>query len=349
MSKCFFFQSSVKFLGYVVSAEGIHVNPDKIDVIANWPRPRSPTEVRSFLGLGNYFKRFVQGYAKLTAPLVQLTKKSVQFVWGERQDKVFKKLQDCLCHAPVLAMPEVGEPYEVVCYASGCGLGAVLLQNQRPIAFHSYKLCDAGQRYPVREQELLAVISALKQWRCYLEGATGGVTVVTDHKPNTFLDSKPAVQLSSRQVRWQHFPSRFDFQWEYRKGCHNVADPISRNPALYAMLAQLHAIQAKDSEGDVASSSVVSDEDMDIYDSLDDSSHFLQRVRNGYAADPWFSVAANTAELTHVGGYWRKGELNMIPDVSDLRQQCLSLHHDTPYAGHLGRDRTKRLIMQTYW
>ena len=221
-------------------------------------------------------------------------------------------------------MPEVGEPYEVVCDASGFGLGAVLLQNQRPIAFHSYKLCDAEQRYPVGEQELLAVISALKQWRCYLEGATGGVTVVTDHKPNTFLDSKPAVQLSSRQVRWQHFLSRFDFQWEYRKGCHTLADPISRNPALYAMLVQLHAIQAKDSEGDVASISVVSDEDMDVYDSLNVSSHFLQHVRNGYAADPWFSVAANTAELNHVGGYWRKGELIMTPDVSDLRQQCLS-------------------------
>lgn len=97
MSKCFFFQPSVKFLGYVVSADGIRVNPEKVDAIANWLRPKSPTDVRSFLGLGNYFKRFVQGYAKLTAPLVQLTKKNVRFVWGERQDKAFKGLQNCLC------------------------------------------------------------------------------------------------------------------------------------------------------------------------------------------------------------------------------------------------------------
>ena len=121
----------------------------------------------------------------------------------------------------------------------------MLLQNQGPIAFHSYKLIEAEQRYPVGEQELLAVITALKQWRCCLEGATGGVTVVTDHKPNTFPDSKPAVPLSSRQVHWQQFLSRFDIEWEYRKGCHKVADPISRNPALYAMQAQLHAMQAK--------------------------------------------------------------------------------------------------------
>ena len=85
------------------------------------------------------------------------------------------------------------------------------MQNQLPIAFHSYKLSNAEHRYPVGEQELLAVITALWQRRCYLEGAEGGVTVVTDHKPNTYLDSKPAVQLSSRQVRLQEFLSRFHF------------------------------------------------------------------------------------------------------------------------------------------
>ena len=146
LSKCSFFQPSLKFLGYVVSAEGIHVNSEKVDAIANSPQPKSPTHIRSFLSLSNYFKRFIQGYAKLTAPLVQLTRKSVPFVWGLRQDKAFKQLKHCLGNAPVLAMPEAGAPYAVVCDAAGFGLGAVLLQNQKPIAFHSYKLCDAEQR-----------------------------------------------------------------------------------------------------------------------------------------------------------------------------------------------------------
>ena len=130
-----------------------------------------------------------------------------------------------------------------------------------------------------------------------MEGAKGGVTVVTDHKPNTFLDSKPAVQLSSRQVRWQEFLARFHFQWEYRKGVHNVADPISRNPALHALQLHagrcrdshdsptLHALQAQGAEGDADS-----DADMDIYDSLNVSTQFLQRIRNGYAADPWLQL-----------------------------------------------------------
>ena len=131
--------------------------------------------------------------------------------------------------------------------------------------------------------------------------------------------------------------------------CHNVADPISRNLALHALQLhaarcshEMHALQPKDSESD-------SEADMNIYDSLNVSAHFLQCVRNGYAAGPWFANEANTKDLTFIGGYWRKGELIIVPDASDLRKQCLSLHHDAPYAGHLGRDRTKRLIMQTHW
>ena len=168
---------------------------------------------------------------------------------------------------------------------------------------------------------------------------------MTDHKPNTYLDSKPAVQLSSRQVRWQEFLSRSHFAEEYRKGVHNVADPISRNPALHALQLhaarcshEMHALQARDADRD-------SEADVNIYDSLNVSAHIVQCVRNGYAADPWFANEANTKDLTFIGGYWRKGELIIVPDASDLRKQCLSLHHDTPYAGHLGRDRTKRLIM----
>ena len=183
--------------------------------------------------------------------------------------------------APVLALLNPAAPYEIVCDASGIGCGALLMQNKRPTAFHSDKLSDAERQYPVGEQELSAVITALRQWRCYLEGAEGGVTVVTDHKPNTYLHSKPAVQLSSRQVRRLEILSRFHFAWEYCKGVHNVADPISRNPALHAL--QLHAaccnccshelpaLQANDSDSD-------SEADMNIYDSLKFSAHFANEA-----------------------------------------------------------------------
>lgn len=199
----------VEFLGHIVSGNGVHVDPKKIEVIMHWPQPKSATEVRSFLGLANYFRRFVQGCSKLAIPLIQLTRPKVAFECAFAAQTAFDGLKLALSSAPVLALPDVDARYEVVCDASGFECGAVLLQHQKPVAIYSYKLNDAERRYAAGEQELLAVVMALKQWRCYLEGVAGGVTVVTDHKPNTFLDTKPPVQLSSRQVRWQQFLSRF--------------------------------------------------------------------------------------------------------------------------------------------
>ena len=115
--------------------------------------------------------------------------------------------------APVLAIPDEDEHYEMVCDACGYGIGAVLMQKERPVAYYSYKLNSAERNYPTGEQELLAVVKSFQHWRCYLEGCRGGVTVVTDHKPNTFLESKAPTQLSRRQVGWQQFLSRFHYKW----------------------------------------------------------------------------------------------------------------------------------------
>ena len=141
-----------------------------------------------------------------------------------------------LLPGPVLAVPDFEARFFVVTDASGYGVGAVLMQNdattaaRRPLAFHSARLSDAERNYPVGEQELLAVISALRKWRCYLEGAKGGVTVITDHLPNTFLNSKSAEQLSRRQVRWQLELSRINPEWVYEKGASNAADPSQPLP-----------------------------------------------------------------------------------------------------------------------
>ena len=132
--------------------------------------------------------------------------------------------------APVLALADLTAPFEVICDASGYGCGAVLQQNKRAVAFYSYMMNQHERNYSIGEQELLAVVKALHHWRCYLEGARK-VTILTDHKPNTFLSSKPAVQLTRRQAHWQEFLSRFDFTWDYIKGKANVADPLSRHPA----------------------------------------------------------------------------------------------------------------------
>ena len=329
-SKCSFYQSSVAFLGHVVSADGIKVDPAKIKAIVDWPNPKDASQLRSFLGLGNYFKRFVQGYSKLTAPLVELTKpmQTFDFETNASAKHAFNELKRCLSSAPVLALPNTAAPYQVICDASGFGCGAVLMQDMKPIAYYSYRLNKHERNYSTGEQELLAVVKALEKWRCYLEGAVG-VTVITDHKPNTFLSSKSAVQLSRRQVRWQEFLSRFDFSWEYCKGRTNVADPLSRSPAL------LNLLSAKDL---VCLPAI-----------MESTQHLQQEIIASYDSDSWFSIASNTALLRKEGEYWYRDHLIAVPNAHDLREKIISLHHDTPYAGHLGRDKTVQLIRQNYW
>jgi hypothetical protein len=195
--KCDFMKEEVSFLGHRLSANGLKVDPEKVRAVADWKVPKDVHGVRSFLGLANYFRRFRQGYSKMVVPLTDLTRKDMRFIWTSECQEAFKKVKHALTNAPVLAPPELGKPFEVVLDASGVGLGAVLLQVGRPVAFKSRKLSPGEQNYTVTEQEMLGVVHALKTWRCYLEGSD--FTVVTDHCPNTFFDTR--VNLSRRQAR----------------------------------------------------------------------------------------------------------------------------------------------------
>ena len=166
-----------------------------------------------FLRTWNSFKKFIQRYSKLTAPLVELTEPRVAFDFStnEKAQAAFTNLKQCLTRAPVPCLPDLNKPFEVICDASGFGCGAVLKQNDNAVAYYSYRTNKHERNYSVGEQELLAVVKALYHWRCYLEGAVK-MKVITDHKPNTFLTSKPAVQLTRRQVHWQECLARFDFE-----------------------------------------------------------------------------------------------------------------------------------------
>jgi hypothetical protein len=179
----------------------------------------------------------------MVVPLTNLTKKDKRWEWTKECQEAFEKVKDALTNAPVLAPPELGKPFELVSDASGVGLGAVLLQDGRPVAFESKKLSPAEQNYIVTEQEMLGVIHALKTWRCYLEGSD--FTVVTD--PNTFFDNQ--VNLSRRQARWSEFLSRFKFDWEYCPGRTNVANPLSRNPLQSVLLCFMRGKKRAEGKG----------------------------------------------------------------------------------------------------
>ena len=242
-SKTLMNTNEVQYLGFLVSQEGLRVDPNKTDAIKHWPAPTDATGVRSFLGLTNYFRKFVQGYAALCKPLTALTCKDVPFVWSAECSSAFQQLKNALITAPVLVLPDPSKPYEVVCDASGFGIGAVLLQDGRPVCFDSRKLSSAEKNYSATEQELLAVVHAMRTWRCYLEGAKA-ITVVTDHRPNTFFDTADLIG-HRRRTRWSELLSIFKFDWAYRPGRDNIADPLSRSPALLNSLFVLTRSQQR--------------------------------------------------------------------------------------------------------
>ncbi|GJY18140.1 putative reverse transcriptase domain-containing protein [Tanacetum coccineum] len=136
-SKCDFWLSKVQFLGHVIDSEGIHVDPAKIESIKDWESPKTPTEIRQFLGLAGYYRRFIEGFSKIAKPMTKLTQKSVKFNWGEKEETAFQTLKQKLCSAPILALPEGSENFVVYCDASHKGLGAVLMQKEKVIAYAS--------------------------------------------------------------------------------------------------------------------------------------------------------------------------------------------------------------------
>ncbi|GJX68410.1 putative nucleotidyltransferase, ribonuclease H [Tanacetum coccineum] len=224
-SKCDFWISIVQFLGHVIDSQGIHVDPAKIEAVKNWASPTTPTEVRQFLGLAGYYRRFIKDFSKIAKSLTELTQKNKKYIWGEDQESAFQLLKQKLCEAPILALPEGNDDFVVYCDASHQGLGAVLMQREKVIAYASRQLKPNEENYTTHDLELGAVVFALKIWRHYLYGTK--CTVFTDHKSlQHILDQK---ELNMRQRRWLELLADYDCEIRYHPGKANVvADALSR-------------------------------------------------------------------------------------------------------------------------
>ncbi|GKC78116.1 putative reverse transcriptase domain-containing protein, partial [Tanacetum coccineum] len=212
-SKCDFWLDSVQFLGHVINSEGVHVDPSKIEAIKNWTTPSTPTEVRQFLGLAGYYRRFIKEFSLIAKPLTKLTQKNKKYEWGEDEEEAFQILKQKLCSAPILALPEGSEDFVVYCDASIKGYGAVLMQREKVIAYASRQLKKHEENYMTHDLELGAVVFALRLWRHYLYGTK--CVVYTDHKSLQYiLDQK---ELNMRQRRWIELLSNYDSQTEAMK------------------------------------------------------------------------------------------------------------------------------------
>ena len=185
LSKCDFWLKEVSFLGHIVSAEGIRVDLVKIEAIVNWKPPRNVTEVRSFLGLAGYYRRFVQGFSVIASSLTRLLRKGVKFEWDDKCQSSFETLKEILVEAPVLIQPTSGRDYTVYSDATMIGLGCVLMQDGKVVAYASRQLKSHEQNYPTHDLESAAVVFALKIWRHYLYGEK--CRIFTDHKSLKYL------------------------------------------------------------------------------------------------------------------------------------------------------------------
>ncbi|WVZ76335.1 hypothetical protein U9M48_024318 [Paspalum notatum var. saurae] len=224
-SKCAFWLREVSFLGHILSEKGVAVDPSKVEDVLNWKQPETVTEIRSFLGLAGYYRRFIKDFSKTAKPMTSLTKKNAKYLWDTKCEEAFTSLKKSLTSAPVLAQPDVTKPFDVYCDASGNGLGCVLMQEGRVIAYASHQLRKHEANYATHDLELAAVVHALKIWRHYLLGNT--CHIYTDHKSLKYILTQP--ELNMRQRRWLEPIKDYDLEIHYHPGKANVvADALSR-------------------------------------------------------------------------------------------------------------------------
>lgn len=224
-SKCEFWLERISFLGHIISKDGVEVDPAKVEAVRDWPVPKSVTEIRSFLGLAGYYRRFIHGFAKLAGPLTALTKKYARYDWSNECQEGFEKLKQALIEAPVLTLPTEGKEFTIYTDASRQGLGAVLMQDMKVIAYASRQLKEHEGNYPTHDLELAVVVYALKIWRHYLYGAR--CEIYTDHKSLKYFFTQK--ELNMRQRRWLELVKDYDCSINYHPGKANaVADALSR-------------------------------------------------------------------------------------------------------------------------
>ncbi|KAJ0628009.1 putative nucleotidyltransferase, Ribonuclease H [Helianthus annuus] len=223
-SKCVFGGRAVEYLGHIISGDGVKTDPTKIEAIQQWPTPRTLKQLRGFLGLAGYYRRFIRSFGMIAKPLTNLLKKDA-FKWNDESQDAFERLKTALSSAPVLALPDPKKPFVIETDASAGGIGAVLMQDNHPISFLSRALSPKQNALSVYEKELLAIMVAVKQWHYYL--ITGPFVIRTDQRSlKHLLAQKITTPL---QHKWLAKLMGYDYSIEYKQGRENVAaDALSR-------------------------------------------------------------------------------------------------------------------------
>ena len=361
--KCLFEVDRLEYLGVIISKGKVEMDASKVAGVLEWPQPTKVKQVQAFLGLANFYRRFIKDFAKVAKPLHTLTKKDQPWVWGEEQETAFKTLKKAFTTAPILRIPDDENPFRLETDASEFATGAVLSQLDptdklwHPVAFYSKSLNSAERNYEIYDKEMLAIIRALSEYRQHLEGHPIPVEIWSDHENLTYF--KATQKLTRRQARWALYLTRFNFVLKHKPGKSMlVADPLSRRPDheegvkldnrdQILLKPEFFAIQALESSHDTP----INDDQL------------LREVKEALLQD---SITEKYKDLLQSGPREFKKSLQdwnfenglllyrgkiYIPKSKDdhLRRRLVQMHHDLPSAGHPGRWKTYELISRNYW
>ena len=354
--KCIFEQSTVEYLGLILSPGQVAMDPVKVSGVRDWPTPITVKEVQSFLGFVNFYRRFIQDFSHIARPLHNLTRKDEPWKWADEQQKAFEQLKEAITSTPILMHPDRDKPFRLEADSSNFATGAVLSQlhddeKWHPIGFISKSLNEAERNYEIYDKELLAIIRGLQEFRHLLEGARHQVEILTDHRNLEYFMT--AQSLNRRQARWSLFLSRFDIRITHRPGKSSTKpDALSRRAD--------HGRGKDDNKNQVLlRPDLFQVKTITQIPLVGLESSFMQRIRDGQDKDE--SVVKVVKELDSTTSQLHKDEWKVedgcilfrgkvyVPRDAKLRHDIVKAHHDSPVAGHPGRWKTTELVTRNYW
>lgn len=357
LEKCAFDKQEVHFLGFVIGINGLAMDPSKVAAIKEWATPKSVFDIQVFLGLANFYRRFVKNYSKIATPLTSLLKKNAKFVWSTAAQDSFDELKSRLMSGPILRHFDPTKACVIEPDASDYAIGGVCSQFDEegllhPIAYYSRKLLPAEMNYQIYDKELLAIVCAFKHWRHYLEFSASATEVLTDHRNLEYFTT--TRHLSRRQVRWAEVLSDYNFVIKYRPGSQNgAADSLSRrdkpeeggttrlDKTVMTLLPSIQFLNNIQALPLLPENQVIQDKIRKLLPTDPTFGPILHK--NPSNSDPKSPYTTQDGLLLYEG-------LVCVPENQELKRLILQECHDSPMAGHFGIAKTVDLVSRTfYW